>query len=53
VKSSNQVVRHASAPLIARMDADDISMPHRLEHQWQAFQSNPNAGIVGQKGVEA
>jgi glycosyltransferase involved in cell wall biosynthesis len=44
--SSNEVVRHASAPLIARMDADDISCPDRLERQAEALKENPDAGIV-------
>ena len=44
--SSNEVVRHASAPLIARMDADDISMPDRLQSQVEAFVAYPDAGIV-------
>ena len=44
--SSNEVVRHASAPLIARMDADDISMPDRLQSQVDAFVAHPDAGIV-------
>jgi len=44
--SSNEVVRFASAPLIARMDADDISYPDRLELQAKAFAGNPDAGIV-------
>lgn len=47
VKSSNAVVRHASAPLIARMDADDVSMPDRLELQSRALVENPDAGMVG------
>jgi glycosyltransferase involved in cell wall biosynthesis len=45
--SSNAVVRHASAPLIARMDADDISKPGRLQAQVDAFAAHPDAGIVG------
>lgn len=44
--SSNEVVRHASAPLIARMDADDISMPDRLQSQVDAFAAHADAGIV-------
>ena len=44
--SSNEVVRYASAPLIARMDGDDISTPDRLERQAQLFAANSNVGIV-------
>jgi glycosyltransferase involved in cell wall biosynthesis len=35
--SSNWVVRQARAPLIARMDADDVSRPDRLERQLALF----------------
>lgn len=44
--SSNAVVRHASAPLIARMDADDISLPTRLERQRELLTERPDVGIV-------
>lgn len=44
--SSNEVVRFASAPLVARMDADDISYPDRLERQAEIFAGNPDVGIV-------
>ncbi len=45
--SSNQVVHLSSAPVIARMDADDISTPDRLQREWDIMSSNPKAGIVG------
>jgi glycosyltransferase involved in cell wall biosynthesis len=44
--SSNQVVRYASSPLIARMDADDIACPERLERQSRVLRDNPTVGIV-------
>ena len=44
--SSNQVVRYTSAPLIARMDADDISLPDRLKLQSEVFAQNADVGIV-------
>ena len=44
--SSNEVVRFASAPLVARMDADDISYPDRLQRQAEIFAGNPDVGIV-------
>ena len=44
--SSNEVVRYASAPLVARMDADDISKPERLQRQAQLFADHSNVGIV-------
>jgi glycosyltransferase involved in cell wall biosynthesis len=45
--SSNWVVREAIHPLIARMDADDVSLPDRLHRQVLAFRAHPNAVIVG------
>jgi len=44
--SSNAVVRHSSAPLVARMDADDVSMPDRLERQAELLAKNPDVGLV-------
>ena len=44
--SSNEVVSHSTAPLVARMDADDISMPERLERQLEVMREHPEAGIV-------
>lgn len=45
--SSNRVVGHASAPLIARMDADDISLPDRLDRQVRLLEERPDVGLVG------
>lgn len=45
--SSNRVVEYASAPLIARMDADDISMPDRLERQLRVLRERSDVGLVG------
>lgn len=45
--SSNWVVREAIHPLVARMDADDISMPDRLRRQLLALRDHPDAVIVG------
>jgi glycosyltransferase involved in cell wall biosynthesis len=45
--SSNWVVREAIHPLIARMDADDVSRPDRLHRQLMAFHAHPDAVIVG------
>jgi glycosyltransferase involved in cell wall biosynthesis len=44
--SSNQVVEFASAPLIARMDADDISYPRRLERQAEVMAAYRDVGMV-------
>ena len=47
VRSSNFVVARASAPLVARMDADDISHRDRLRRQWRVMHSRPEVGLVG------
>ncbi len=45
--SSNRVVRLARAPLIARMDADDVSRPERLMRQWEVMKTLPDVALVG------
>lgn len=47
VQSSNLVVEHSTAPLIARMDADDLCSPDRLERQLKLLDEHPEAGLVG------
>ena len=45
--SSNWVVSASRAPLIARMDADDIAHPDRLLHQVRTFQSARDLVLLG------
>lgn len=45
--SSNWVARNATHAWIARMDADDISSPDRLERQLLALHDNPDAVVIG------
>ncbi len=45
--AGNQAVRESRAALIARMDADDIALPHRLEKQLAAFAVQPKLALVG------
>src|SRR3954449_7426759 len=45
--SSERVARAASAPTVARMDADDISYPERLADQLEVLRQHPNVGVVG------
>jgi glycosyltransferase involved in cell wall biosynthesis len=45
--SSNAVVLKARAPILARMDADDIAHPDRLRRQWEIIQSRPEVAVIG------
>src|SRR5205807_7644774 len=47
VGSSAYVVAHSTAPLIARMDADDLCSPDRLTRQFALLRDNPQASLVG------
>jgi glycosyltransferase involved in cell wall biosynthesis len=47
VESSNRVVRESRAALVARMDADDVARPERLELQMKALAARPEAVLVG------
>lgn len=47
VASLNRMVEEARAPLIARMDGDDISLPTRFERQLAFLDANPDYGVVG------
>lgn len=44
--SSNLVVAHSRAPIVARMDADDVSHPDRLRLQIEMLDRHPEAGLV-------
>lgn len=43
----NEGIKICKNELIARMDADDISMPNRCEKQVAEFEKNPSLDIVG------
>ena len=45
--SLNKGLKLAKAPIIARMDADDVSMPRRLEIQYKYLSSHPKLAIIG------
>jgi len=47
VEQFNFGIINSSAPLIARMDADDISISNRFEVQYKYFANNPDIHIVG------
>jgi glycosyltransferase involved in cell wall biosynthesis len=46
-KSLNRGLALAKAPIVARHDADDISLPQRLQRQWLFFRSHPKHVVVG------
>lgn len=46
-KALNHSIQEAKGEYVARMDADDISMPHRLEEQVRFMNANPLIGISG------
>jgi glycosyltransferase involved in cell wall biosynthesis len=47
VASLNQLLHESRAPLIARMDADDLCLPTRFERQIAYMQAHPDYGVVG------
>ena len=48
-KTLNEGLALATAPLIARMDADDISLPTRFEKQVAYLNANPDCVCVGSR----
>lgn len=47
VAALNRGLAEARSPLIARMDADDLCHPHRLEWQHRWMSDRPDTGVVG------
>ncbi|TIX49868.1 glycosyltransferase family 2 protein [Alteraurantiacibacter aquimixticola] len=47
VASLNQLLTEARAPLVARMDADDVCLPDRFARQVAFLEANPDHGVVG------
>ena len=43
----NELVHEARAPLIARMDADDVAYPDRLRRQIEFLETHPDVDLVG------
>src|SRR5205807_2440696 len=43
----NQLVSSAGGTIVARMDADDISYPQRLERQLRLLNAQPGVDVVG------
>ncbi|MEA2444225.1 MAG: hypothetical protein QOJ12_1517 [Thermoleophilales bacterium] len=44
--SSRAAVELATTPIVARMDADDVSHPERLERQMAVMRDHPDASLV-------
>lgn len=51
-KSLNNAINNSKGVYIARMDADDISLPTRFQKQVEILDNNPNIGLVGTSYVE-
>jgi glycosyltransferase involved in cell wall biosynthesis len=53
--SSNAVVSKARAPIVARMDADDIAHPDRLRRQWNIIEHRSDVAVIGTlcNGIDA
>lgn len=47
VASLNQLLAEARAPLVARMDADDVCRPDRFARQAAFLDSHPEFGVIG------
>ena len=47
VASLNELLAQARAPLVARMDADDVCMPQRFERQIAFLTNHPEVGVLG------
>lgn len=43
----NMGIKHCSGRFIARMDADDIALTHRLRAQVEYMNENPHVGVLG------
>lgn len=46
-KSLNKAIKISRGKYITRMDADDISLPHRLQEQFEFMEKNPEIALCG------
>jgi glycosyltransferase involved in cell wall biosynthesis len=46
-RNLNKAITLATGKYIARMDADDISLPKRFERQYEFMEKNPEVGLCG------
>ncbi|MDE2406037.1 MAG: glycosyltransferase [Sphingomonadales bacterium] len=49
IASLNQLLAESRAPLVARMDADDVCHPQRFERQLDFLAAHPDYGVVGSR----
>lgn len=47
VASLNELIAAAKAPMLARMDSDDVAMPERFARQMAYLSAHPEIGILG------
>ena len=47
----NQIIELAKGDYVARMDADDIMFPERIETQLEIFENNPDIDILGSNAI--
>ena len=48
----NAGLERCAYPLVARMDADDVAFPERLERQSELMEENPELGVLGSGAQE-
>ena len=51
VSALNRGIAAARAPIIARLDADDIALPERIAHQTRYLDENPDVVLLGSWAV--
>ncbi len=50
--SLNRGLEHATAPVVGRLDADDVALPRRLEQQLAALRARAGLAVVGSAALE-
>jgi glycosyltransferase involved in cell wall biosynthesis len=51
-RALNDGLRLSRAPLVARLDADDVALPERLARQVAFFEAHPEIGLLGSAARE-